>query len=253
MTDLTFYDAAYPPASPPATDGVAFYIGGDTPHVWTRAEVDAQPARYRLPIFVRSHPAQASAADDVAAAVAQLAHIGAPRGCLVAWDSETSADPAYIHAVYDLLTRAGYKLIDYGSQSTLFGNNCPNGYYWGADWTAEPHIAGRERGTQYAPGSQWDLDLFTPGLPFWDTHAPAPVPPRAPYAGWQLAMPVFRQGDAGSAVQIIQGLLIKHGFTLLQADGIFGPVTDHTVRLLQEDLRISVDGVVGPQTWGVLA
>ena len=54
---LRFYDAAYPPAKPPAADGVCIYIGGDTPHVWTLAEIEAQPARYRLPIFVRSNPA----------------------------------------------------------------------------------------------------------------------------------------------------------------------------------------------------
>ena len=53
---LTFYDAAWPPARPPVADGCCIYIGGDTPHVWSLADIASQRARYRLPIFVRSNP-----------------------------------------------------------------------------------------------------------------------------------------------------------------------------------------------------
>src|SRR6266498_2611689 len=49
------FDAAYPPTSPPNWEAVAFYLGGNTPHVWTDSEIERQPARWRLPIFVRSH------------------------------------------------------------------------------------------------------------------------------------------------------------------------------------------------------
>ena len=94
---LTFYDAAWPPALPPETDGFCCYIGGDTPHVWTLEEIRAQKARYILPIFVRSNPrGLAGVAPDVNAALRELAAIGAPKGILIAWDMEMAADVLYI-------------------------------------------------------------------------------------------------------------------------------------------------------------
>ena len=107
MSDLTFYDAAWPPVPPPAADGACCYIGGDAVHVWTAEEIKAQTARYRLPVFVRSDPRGiAGVAADVNAAVAQLKAIGAPKGTLVAWDMETAADKAYIAGVYTGLAAA---------------------------------------------------------------------------------------------------------------------------------------------------
>jgi hypothetical protein len=172
VSDLTFYDAAYPPASPPETDGVCIYIGGDTPHVWTDAEIAAQKARYRLPIYVRSDPSSSNPLTDVEEAVGQLHAIGAPNGCLVAWDLETAVDSAYIHQVYDHLKSAGYTLIVYGSQSVVLGNDSPNGLYFGADWTGTPHIASGDVMTQYVSYSAYDLSLAQSTLPFWDTSAP---------------------------------------------------------------------------------
>lgn len=173
MSDLTFYDAATPPANPPKTDGVAGYIGGDTPHIWTRAEWDAQPARYRLPIFVRSNPAGASASADAAAAARQLVAIGAPKSILVALDTETAQDPDYVKSFDEAMYGFGYTIIDYGSQSAVYGNDEPDGYYWGAEWTNRPGLISGDAGTQYASGASWDLDDFKAGLPFWDTKPPA--------------------------------------------------------------------------------
>src|SRR5258708_34543951 len=49
-------DASTPPNVIPQSDVVAFYIGGDTPHVWTDAQISAVHDRWRLPIWVRSNP-----------------------------------------------------------------------------------------------------------------------------------------------------------------------------------------------------
>lgn len=174
MSNLLFYDAAFPPAHPPTADGVAFYIGGDTPHVWTAAEIAATNTRFRLPIYVRSNPPGPGAVADVAAAVAQLALLKAPKGTLVAWDMEMSVDAAYIKAVYADLSAAGYKLIVYGSQSVVLGNENPDGLYWGAQWTGVVHIAGGDVMTQYVSFSGYDESTATSALPFWDTKAPDP-------------------------------------------------------------------------------
>ena len=42
---LAFVDSAFPLTSYPKADGIAFYIGGNTPHVWTAKEVAATPYR----------------------------------------------------------------------------------------------------------------------------------------------------------------------------------------------------------------
>lgn len=172
MTDLTFYDAAFPPADPPPVDGVCIYIGGDTPHVWTLEEIGMQRARYRLPIFVRSNPPGPGPAQDVASALSRLKTIGAPRGTLVAWDLETAADALYIRGASTGLTSAGYKLIVYGSESTVRGNQVPDGLYFGADWTSVPHLHSGDAMTQYVSFAGFDEELARPGLPFWDTQAP---------------------------------------------------------------------------------
>lgn len=172
MTDLTFYDAAFPPAEPPATDGVCVYIGGDAVHVWTLEEIGMQPARYRLPVFVRSNPPGPGAAQDVASGLSRLRAIGAPRRTLVAWDMETAADALYIRGVSTGLANGGYKLIVYGSESTVRGNQVPDGLIWGADWTSVPHLHSGDAMTQYVSFSGFDEELARPGLPFWDTQAP---------------------------------------------------------------------------------
>jgi peptidoglycan hydrolase-like protein with peptidoglycan-binding domain len=259
--NLTFYDAAYPPANPPATDGVAFYIGGDTPHVWTIAEINAATPRYRLPIYVRSNPASAIAAVDVQEALSALHNIGAPKGCLVAWDTETAADTGYMAVVYTLIVNAGYKLIDYGSQSNLFANQLPvSGYYWGAEWDGASAVLAGDAGTQYADDGAYDLDVFKPGLPFWDTHGSVtptpPVPPAPPVpTNWQekimQQLPTLKDGNTGNAVETVQGLCGARGWPVT-IDGIFGPNTENAVKLVQGHAGITMDGIVGPQTWAAL-
>lgn len=247
MTNLIFYDAAIPPPNPPQVDGVAFYIGGDALHVWTAAEIKAATARYRLPIFVRAHPGSASPGADVAQAVVALHNIGAPKGCLVAWDTETDAAPVYMLKVYELLTANGYKLIDYGSQDNLFANALlSGGYYWGADWTGQQAIIPGDAGTQYANDGEYDLSIFKPGLPFWDTQ---------PHLTWQENMmqqlPTVEHGATGDTVRTIQGLCNARGYGI-NIDGIFGSATMSAVSGVQQNARLRVDGIVGPKTWPVL-
>lgn len=177
--DLLFIDSAYPiPAAqyPAGVDGVCGYIGGDTPNVWTAADWAAQPARYRLPVFVQSDPGSADPAADADAALAGLRGISCPAGCLVAWDVETAAGPSYVAGVYAALNAAGYTLIVYGSQSTVMGNANPDGLYWGGDWTGVPHIATGDVMTQFVSFSSYDESEAQAALPFWDTQNPGPAP-----------------------------------------------------------------------------
>lgn len=261
MGNLHFYDAAYPPAVTPAgQDGVAFYIGGDTPHVWSLAEIEAQHVRFRLPIFVRSNPATADVQADLMSAISRLDAIGAPKGCIVALDSETSVNPNYVAQFFYGMRDAGYTLMDYGSVSTVFGNNIPDGYYWGAHWTNRAGVEPNEVMTQWQALNSYDESDARATLPFWDSSAapsPAPAPaPVRPETGVQL--PLLRLGSREEAVRTVQILCGRRGYfpansgTPEMPDGDFGPATDAAVRAVQAAAHISVDGRVGQETWPVL-
>lgn len=67
----------------------------------------------------------------------------------------------------------------------------------------------------------------------------------APTAG----RPVLRSGSAGPDVRTLQERLVAHGHELGAVDGRFGPRTEIAVRAFQQSRNITVDGIVGPQTW----
>ena len=258
MSVLLFADSAWPlPASqiPAGVSGVCGYIGGDCPHVWTPAEWAAQKTRFRLPIYVRSNPPGPGAAVDVAAAVAQLRILGAPQGCLVAWDMETAVDPEYIGQVYEGLTAAGYKLIVYGSKDFVLGNKNPDGYYWGADWTNVPHVSAGNVMTQFVSFTNYDESAVSSSLPFWDT-APVAAPPV--FAPVELTVSVvLPQLEAGADdrglphwfVRRLQAVLNGVYGAGLVVDGVFGPLSQDAVRAVQRRYALPVSGVVDQGTW----
>lgn len=55
-------------------------------------------------------------------------------------------------------------------------------------------------------------------------------------------------GSDGGGVYLLQKLLIDNGHDI-KADGNFGPATDSAVRAYQEKHNLTVDGIVGPNTW----
>jgi len=59
------------------------------------------------------------------------------------------------------------------------------------------------------------------------------------------------RGDESPFVEILQHLLRARGFGL-EADGVFGVVTEQAVRRFQGNQGIVVDGIVGPITWSRL-
>lgn len=236
-------------------DGIAFYIGGDAYRVWTHAEIAAITATYRLPVWVRSNPDVSLVPGDIAGCTAALAAIGAPAGTLVALDSETSVDPAYVIPFVTGINLAGWKVIDYGSESDVHSNDNPDGYYWGADWTSVPHLHSGDGMTQYLSLQDEDESEAQASLPFWKTGDP-PVPPvPVPVTTWEDLMallPVISQGASGPAVCTVQGLCGARGHPAA-VDGQFGPLTAAAVQAVQHDAGIAADGIVGPHTWLALA
>jgi 3D (Asp-Asp-Asp) domain-containing protein len=66
------------------------------------------------------------------------------------------------------------------------------------------------------------------------------------------ALKVLRIGDEGEAVAELQKRLHNLGYYPANLDGIFGPVTERSVRQFQKDEGILADGIAGPQTFGAL-
>ena len=67
------------------------------------------------------------------------------------------------------------------------------------------------------------------------------------------SLPVLRNGDRGSSVELLQESLNALGFDSGAADGIFGDRTEGAVRAFQRSRGLGVDGVAGRgETWPAL-
>lgn len=62
--------------------------------------------------------------------------------------------------------------------------------------------------------------------------------------------PTIRRGSRGDTVKLWQRLLTSNGFEGIADDGIFGPLTESATKRYQAKNGLTVDGIVGPQTWG---
>jgi peptidoglycan hydrolase-like protein with peptidoglycan-binding domain len=64
--------------------------------------------------------------------------------------------------------------------------------------------------------------------------------------------PVLTSGSIGLPVRRLQSRMSAVGFDMGGVDGRFGPKTEAAVRKLQQDFNLTVDGIVGQQTWQVV-
>lgn len=71
---------------------------------------------------------------------------------------------------------------------------------------------------------------------------------------WPQLIIEVQQGSNGDAVRAVQSQIHGRGdgANQIAVDGIFGPITNGAVRAFQTLLGLSVDGIVGPQTWNHL-
>lgn len=172
MPTLLSYDASTPPANPPVADIVAFYLGGDTPHVWSISEIAATTTRYRLPIWTRSNPQPSLALPDSQAMLSQLYSIGAPP-CLTALDLEGAVTDTYVTAYYGYLHGPGYSVSPYVERV-----NWPSTPKCDGIWLAYPGATQRPASVlacQFAADvatGQYDLSWWAPSATtlLWDTE-----------------------------------------------------------------------------------
>ena len=65
--------------------------------------------------------------------------------------------------------------------------------------------------------------------------------------------PMLSYGSTGTYVAILQNALNALGYDMGQATGVFDATTQAQVKAFQQAEGLSVDGIVGPMTWGALA
>ena len=192
--------------------------------------------------------------------MADLHSIGAPSGTLCRLGHGDRGDAAYIRAVVrGPATLAGYKLVVYGCESTVLGNDNPDGLYWGADWTGVPHFAWHNVITQWVSFSGYDEDLASSALPFWDTQPSPPIP------AWQEAMmrelptisTTLNNNDEHLPHWLIHRIQlivngVFHASPQLAVNGVYDAATAAAVKKIQTGAGLVADGICGPATWPVL-
>jgi hypothetical protein len=110
----------------------------------------------------------------------------------------------------------------------------------------------------------WHLRLFTGDatpqaiLEFESDDPTSPLPPFDPAHGlwglWPLAInkPRLGVGSKGDAVSYLQGVIFHKAGGNITIDGSYGPKTKARVEDMQGFFGLTVDGWVGPQTWGTV-
>ena len=63
--------------------------------------------------------------------------------------------------------------------------------------------------------------------------------------------PVLRIGSTGLPVRRAQKRMSLVGFDVGGVDGRYGAKTESAVKDLQQRFQVTIDGVVGPQTWAI--
>lgn len=167
---VTGRDAAYASNIGSGFGGVvAGYIGGPLAyHVWQEADWLPFKDNPKVPIWVCGF----NGTDEGTGCVAALQKLGVKPGCVVVADMETRVDETYLLAFWEVLNRAGYLVIVYGSRSTVFNNPQLNGY-WVADFTGVEHMANTPAGdTMGVRGTQWTSgpDYDTSSWKAWTTQ-----------------------------------------------------------------------------------
>lgn len=71
-------------------------------------------------------------------------------------------------------------------------------------------------------------------------------------SGRTVTRSILSRGSTGDAVEFLQQEL-SHFYQLnFQADGVFGPETETLVKRFQNDCNLTIDGIVGSQTWAYI-
>lgn len=195
---------------------------------------------------------------------------------------------AVVKAFCDTIRAGGYRPGAYGSDGNLWAKVGPSYLgsdvlVWSACWGGKPRVVcdvwqdsdkGRINGyngnvdTDFCMSERF-ADLINGEAKDTPEPQPSPDTPPAPEQPAEdekatfslLGVPVIRKGDTGDAVKAMQGELLALGYSCggkrflcghEAADGIFGNVTEESVRSFQRSRNLPDNGIVDQKTRAAL-
>lgn len=165
----------------PGLVAFAFYVGGNTPHVWDTGQVARQTLRYACPVWVYGLAGgHGGGLKEGAECKQALAAHGVPAGQEIAVrrDMEMAADVSWCDG-FRAAIGPEYWCGTYGSAATVFANPPGGAGYWVADWVGHPYAYPHPHtwATQYddsaQAGAPWDLSELNNLEHLWDRQPQA--------------------------------------------------------------------------------
>lgn len=92
------------------------------------------------------------------------------------------------------------------------------------------------------------------GYKVFDSDGDVVYTPETGKDGCDVKVAMIGNGDSGNTVKAAQAILEAFGYSCggYGADGIFGSGTEAAVKKFQQKNGLSVDGIIGPDTWNAL-
>jgi peptidoglycan hydrolase-like protein with peptidoglycan-binding domain len=159
---------------------------------------------------------------------------------------EAGGDPSIYCSTYG---DSGIEVVE--SWCKRRGVQFDRAHWWRAHYNNIPRLEMGESAHQYQNAAQsggpWDVSVVADHWPGVPDLAVKPIPSK-PVPVQVPAFPgVMRRGSKGVGVKAWQARMKQRGWVIV--DGDFGPGTERVCRLFQQQVRLTDDGIVGPQTW----
>lgn len=155
-------------------------------------------------------------------------------------------------------------MTSWNAQRALYGAPIPVGYAFRRSW--EGGHAGQSQhyaGTAFDVGQRWTnkereiLRMSAKNSGLWNYVEPVSISPtwvhfdrrQSPPACSSGGYPLIKRGSLSVYVLIAQDDLNTLGYGTRGLDGIFGTETYNAVRMYQASRGLSVDGIIGCNTW----
>lgn len=155
-------------------------------------------------------------------------------------------------------------MTSWNAQRALYGASIPVGYAFRRSW--EGGHAGQSQhyaGTAFDVGQRWTnrereiLRTSAKNSGLWSYVEPVSISPtwvhfdrrQSPPACSSGGYPLIKRGSLSVYVLIAQDDLNTLGYGTRGLDGIFGTGTYNAVRMYQASRGLSVDGIIGCNTW----